>query len=318
MKIQHMILAVIVAALWGFNFVVVKLGLSDFPPFLYGAGRFIIAALPIIFFIKNVKLPPWHILAGIGFFMGFLKFAFMFSGIYMGMSAGVASLILQSHVFFTVLLSTLILKTRLTIIQVSGIAVAFCGIVLMGIEMHAQSTLLGFTLLVGAALSWSIANIFYKKAGQVDMIGVTVWTSLIPPLPMLFASYWFEGDLPTVASLGTVSSTGWLCLLYTSCASTLIGATLWGILLRQYDAPKVAPYSLLTPVFGITSAWLVLGEAISSYTMLSCILVFFGLLINQLSPTWLIGLFEKLIVWKTPKTLIARESSSSSDLNKAA
>lgn len=282
MKIQHIAIAVFVAAIWGFNFVIVKVGLAEMPPFVYGAGRFMIALIPIVFFIKH---PPssWKLISGIGFTLGFIKFALMFSGIQMGLSAGLASLVLQSQVFFTVALSVIIFKSDVTFNQIVGMALAFLGIIIIGIEMHAQSTLLGLMLLIGSAFSWAVSNILYRKAGNVDMFSLTIWSSLIPPIPMLLCSYYMEGPDAAQTAYTNMTWVGLACLVYTTCGSTWIGATLWGVLLRNYDAPKVAPYSLLIPVFGISSACLFLGEELSTTSIAACGIVFLGLLVNQWS-----------------------------------
>lgn len=280
MKLQHVAMAVFVAIIWGLNFVIVKKGLTEFPPFIYGMGRFLISALPIFFFLKS-RPAPWKTILSIGATLGFLKFAFMFTGIKMGMSAGLASLVLQSQVFFTVALSMIFLKSRLTANQITGMLLAFTGIIFIAIEMHGKSTFVGFILLIAAAVSWSVSNILYKKAGDVDMFSLTIWTSLIPPLPMLGGYYIFDAPTAPLPVLSDVSMEGWLCLIYTACGSTWIGATLWGILLKNYPAPKVAPFALLIPVFGISSAWLFLGEELSFMGLVACSLIFIGLLINQ-------------------------------------
>lgn len=279
MRLRHILIAILVAVIWGFNFVVVKIGLKELPPFIYGAGRFMVAALPVLFFKKpNVS---WKIIGGIGLTLGVIKFTLMFGGIYMGMSAGLASLVLQSQVFFTLALSVMFLNAKLRISQVVGMLVAFIGIVIIAWQTYANSTLIGFIMLIGSAFSWSISNILYQKAGKVDMFSLTVWTSLIPPIPMFVGAYYFEGPEALNHLFSSLSSTALYCLLFTGCASTLIASTLWGVLLRTYDATKVAPFSLLIPIFGITSSWLFLGEEFTPLSIIACLFVFVGLVINQ-------------------------------------
>ncbi|HXF90810.1 MAG TPA: EamA family transporter [Candidatus Nitrosotenuis sp.] len=280
MKLIHVLIAILVAAIWGFNFVVVKIGLSELPPFMYGAGRFLIALTPIIFFWRKPNV-SWKIISGIGFTLGLTKFSLMFLGIYFGMSAGLASLVLQSQVFFTVALSIVIFGSRLQFNQILGMIVAFVGIFMIGWQMQATSSLVGFLCILGSSVAWSISNILYRKAGDVDMFHLTVWTSLIPPIPMLCAAYYFEGQYSLLDCLASLSWVGYICLLFTACASTWIGATLWGVLLKTYDPTHVAPFSLLIPVFGISSAWVVIGEELSLMTLFACSLVFLGLIINQ-------------------------------------
>lgn len=301
MRLQHILIAILVAAIWGFNFVVVKIGLKELPPFIYGAGRFIVAALPALFF-KKPKV-SWKIIGGIGLTLGVLKFTLMFGGIYMGMPAGLASLVLQSQVFFTLALSVIFFNAKLRVSQVVGMLVASVGIVIIAYQTHADSSLIGFLMLIGSAFAWAISNILYQKAGKVDMFSLTVWTSLIPPIPMVIAACCFEGLDVFDYAFSALSPTAFYCLLFTGCASTLVGATLWGVLLRTYDATKVAPFALLIPVFGITAGWLVLGEQFTTLSVVACFFVFVGLVINQ---------------WHTKATLIRISKRASASIQAAA
>jgi O-acetylserine/cysteine efflux transporter len=161
--------------------------------------------------------------------------------------------------------------------------IAFVGITLIGINLHESSTLVGFLLIIGAAISWAFCNILFKLAGKVNMFSLVVWTSLIPPIPMYLLSVIFEGPDALPQMLTQMTPTGWACLLFTTCGSTWVGSTLWGILLRTYDASVVAPYSLLIPVFGISFGHILLGEQFTTFTYAACGLVFLGLVINQWS-----------------------------------
>jgi len=280
MQIHHIFLAVMVAAIWGFNFIVVKVGLSEMPPFLYGSARFAVSVLPLLFCIRK---PPvsWGLIIGIGMTLGVAKFGLMFLGVHVGMSAGLASLVLQSQVFFTMALSVLFLKDRIQSHQILGMLIAFAGMALIGVTLHEGSTLPGFLLILGAAIFWSISTILLKLAGNVNMFALVVWTSLIPPIPMYLLSYTFEGPEALSQMMSQMTLQGWACLIFTACASTWVGFSIWGILLQTYNASLVAPYSLLIPVFGISFAHVLLGEYFTPITYTACGLVFLGLLVNQ-------------------------------------
>jgi len=280
MKFHHIVFAVIVAAIWGFNFIAVKIGLSEMPPFLYGGARFVVAAFPLLWFIKKPAV-SWSLIIGIGMSLGVAKFGLMFLGMHVGMSAGLASLVLQSQAFFTTAFSAMLLGDKVKSNQIIGMLIAFVGIGLIGFTLNEGSTLLGFLMIIGAAISWTICNILIKLAGNVNMFSLVLWTSLIPPLPMYLLSYTIEGPSALPEMLSQMTIVGWACLLFTACASTWVGATIWGILLRTYDASIVAPYSLLIPIFGITFGHIVLSEKFTLITYGACCLVFFGLIINQ-------------------------------------
>lgn len=279
MSLRHILTAILIAALWGANIVVVKVGLNELPPLAYGAGRFVLSALPI-FFVSRPTV-SWKLIGAIGLTLGVFKFTLMFFGMHLGMSAGLASLILQSQIFFTVVLSVLLYKSQMRAHQLMGMMVAMIGIVLIALQMHVESTLLGFACILGSAMSWATSNLLYRRAGQVDMLSLTVWTSLIPPIPLILASFWMEGPEVIISSFQHMSYVGGACLLFTACGSTLIGTTLWGTLLKHYDAVQVAPFSLLIPVFSMLLSWLFLNEQFSATTLLACVLVFLGLVVNQ-------------------------------------
>lgn len=271
-------MTIVVAAVWGFNFIAIKIGLTEISPFVYGAGRFMIAALPAIF-IKKPNI-SWGIIIGIGL-LTFTKFTLMFMGIHMKVSAGLASLVLQSQGFFTIALSVLFYKAKISSNHILGMIVALIGMILIGYQTDNQTTLIGFSMIIGAALSWAYSNILYRKAGKVDMFALTVWTSVIPPIPMLMGELMLEGTDNFISSITTITSLGWMCLCYTACISTWIGATLWGILIRTYEPHRIAPFSLLVPIFGISFANLILGEELSVLMSIACTFIFIGLIINQ-------------------------------------
>ncbi len=279
MSFQHIAMAILVAAVWGFNFIAVKSGLNEMPPYLYGAGRFAIAALPALFVAK--PRTSWAMIIGIGLTLGVFKFTLMFMGIHYGMSAGLASLVLQSQAFFTLLFSYLIFKSQIRPNQIIGMTIAAVGMILIAVDTQDQSSTLGFILILSAAVAWGIANILYRMVGDVDMFALTAWSSVIPPIPMFMVSVYSEGWDVVITSIQTMTSMGWLCLAYTACVSSWIGATLWAVLIKSYPPHKVAPFSLLVPVFGITFASLILGERFTQMNMIASGLIFAGLIINQ-------------------------------------
>ncbi len=280
METRHIFIALFVALIWGFNFVMVKSGLEEMPPFLYVCIRYVLAVFPLIFFIKRPNAPTWVIL-GIGFSLGVVKFSLMFLGIYLGVSAGIASLVMQTQAFFTLLLSFLFFKTHVTMQQITGMFIAFLGIFFIGLEMHGSASLSGFLLLIVAAFAWAISNVLTKKAQNADMFSLIVWTSLIPPLPMLGLSWTFEGTNVLAETWAYLTWNGIFCAFYVAWVATLVGATLWAKLICIYSPSQVAPFSLLVPVFAIASASIFLGETMSILAIFSSGLVFAGLVINQ-------------------------------------
>jgi O-acetylserine/cysteine efflux transporter len=276
---KDLLLALLVIVVWGLNFVVIKVGLHGMPPMLMGALRFMLAAFPAILFVRRPQVPlRWMLAYGMTISLG--QFAFLFYAMYVGMPAGLASLVLQSQAFFTLFFAALFLGERLRGSNLFGLLVAASGLVLIGLQGGQAMTLAGFALTIAAASMWALGNVVTRKLGKVNLVGLVVWGSLIPPLPFLALSLWLEGPELISQSLRTLSLDSLLVLAYLAFGATLLGYGLWSRLLSRYPASQVAPFSLLVPVVGISSSALLLGERLGGLQMVGAALVMAGLLIN--------------------------------------
>lgn len=287
MTIKDRLLALCVVVVWGVNFVVMKIGLHDMPPFLLAGLRFLLVALPAILLVPRPALPlRW--LAAYGMTISFGQFAFLFCAIKMGMPVGMASLVLQSQAFFTLMLGAWWLGERLQWNHWLGIVVAVLGMVVLSGGHAASTSLPGMTLTtlmltLAAAASWACGNLCNKqimRRYQVNAMSLVVWSALIPVGPFLLCSWVFDGADTIVASLTAMRLPTMLALMYLSFISTLIGYAIWGHLLSRYETWRVAPLSLLVPVVGILSASLLLGESLSGRQLSGAALVMLGLLVN--------------------------------------
>jgi O-acetylserine/cysteine efflux transporter len=282
---KDLLLALVVVIVWGLNFVVIKVGLHDMPPMLLGALRFMLAAFPAVLLIKRPQI-PWYWLLAYGLCISFGQFAFLFSAMAVGMPAGLASLVLQSQAFFTLFFAALLLGERLRLANLLGLLVAAAGLLLIGMQGDSVMTLAGFALTIGAATMWALGNIITRKLGKVNLLGLVVWGSLVPPLPFLGLSWLMEGPAVIETALRGISLDSILVLLYLAFGATLLGYSLWSRLLSRYPASQVAPLSLLVPVVGLTSSALLLDEHLSTAQLFGAGLVMLGLLIN-IGGAWL-------------------------------
>ncbi len=275
MPVAHILLALLVTLIWGLNFVVIKVGLGDFPPLLFCALRFALAALPLLFLRGPLPAPPGRILL-IGVLLGVVKFGLLFVGMAQGMPAGLSSLVLQSQVFFTILIAALWLGERPSPRGLFGLLLAAAGLLLIGLERPLGDSLLAFLLVIAAALAWSFANIATKRSGATDMLRLICWVSLVPPLPLLALSYVFEGPRAIEQAVLHMSWGGFGALLYIAFGATTVGFAIWSFLLRHYPASLVTPFALAVPVSGLLAGWLLLGEHLDPDSLLACALVFAG------------------------------------------
>lgn len=279
MPLRHVALAVLVAALWGCNFVAIRWGLDAYPPLLLIALRFAISAAPALLVPRPAI--SWPRLLTLSLFMFVLQFAFLFAGMELGMTPGMASILMQSQAFLTPAFAMIALGEKATARQVVGGGVAFAGLVLVATTVDATMTVVGFLMTLAAAASWAIGNVMQKSIGPVDRFTLTLWLSLVPPIPALIASFFLEGDI-----LGAILRTGWRdvgALLYLAVVSTWFGYVAWGRLLSLYPMAAVSPYALLIPIFGMASSALVFGERFGPERLAGAALVMLGVAVATLT-----------------------------------
>ncbi|MFE4645177.1 EamA family transporter [Streptomyces sp. NPDC056730] len=284
MRTTHIALAVLVAAVWGVNFVVIEVGLGHFPPLLFSALRFLAAALPAVFFMGRPKV-AWKWVIGVGLVLGVAKFGLLFVGMDQGMPAGLSSLVLQIQAVFTALFAAVALGERPGRVRLLGMAVALAGIAVAAVDEGASGPLLAFTLVIAAAACWGVSNVLTRKASPPDALNFMVWVSAVPVLPLLGLSLLFEGPDADLAALRALDGTGIGVILYVAWVTTVFGFGAWGFLLRRYPASSVAPFSLLVPVFGMSSAALLLSECVSPLRWCAAALLVGGVALTSLSRT---------------------------------
>ncbi len=282
MRPLHIALAVLVAAVWGVNFVVIDLGLDHFPPLLFCALRFLVAALPAVFFVGRPQV-RWRWIIAVGLVLGVGKFGLLFIGMRAGMPAGLSSLVLQAQAVFTVLAAMVVLRERPGRVRLLGMAVALTGIVVAAVDEGASGPLTGFVLVVVAAAFWGVSNVLTRKAAPPDAFRFIVWVSTVPVLPLLLLSLLFEGPRADAEALRSLDWGGGGAIVFVAWISTVLGFGAWGLLLRAYDASAVAPFSLLVPVFGMTSAALLLDEAVSPLRWCAAVLLVGGVAVTSLA-----------------------------------
>jgi O-acetylserine/cysteine efflux transporter len=281
MSIAHIALAVLIAAIWGFNFVAIKTGLESLSPLTFCFVRFFLASIPIIFFIKPPKV-PFNIIALYGIFTFGGQFIFLFIGMKLGVTAGLASLLLQSQVFFTILFAIIFLKESINGWQIIGAFLAFSGIAHIGFKLHGSAFFLGFLLVIAAAISWGLGNLIVKTVKNVNMVALVVWGSFIAwPLLLLIAIV-FDGPSKIIYDFRHISLLGSSAIFYIVYLSTLFGFGAWSWLIKKYSLVTVAPFALLVPIFGMASSALITGEPFQSWKIIGTALIIAGLSLGVL------------------------------------
>ncbi|RZL64979.1 MAG: O-acetylserine/cysteine exporter [Variovorax sp.] len=280
--------ALAVIVIWGLNFVVMKMGLQTLSPMMLGTLRFIAASLPFVCFVRRPDI-PWRYIVAYGAAQGVGQFGLLFLGLRLGMTAGMASVVMQTQAFFTLLMAAALLSERARPTQWLGLGIAFAGLLVIALahgEGVGQMTLAGFVLTVGAAFMWAVSNLVVRYAAQAgnayQPFPFIVWSSLVPILPFAALAWWTDGPAAMTAQLQSLNVQALLAVAYLAFLATLLAYSLWTRLLQRHPAGRVTPFSLLVPVVGLVAAMTWLGEQPTRMQWIGTAAVLLGMLVNQL------------------------------------
>lgn len=276
---KHLSLAVLVTLVWGVNFPITKLGLRAIDPFVLTGIRFALAALPLVFFIKRPAVKFSYVVA-YGIIFGLGMWGVINYGIQVGVSPGIASLIIQLSVFFTMGWGFLLFKEKIRGAQMIGAVLALIGLAGIISTQEGNHAVLGVMLIVLSAVAWSIGNVIIKKSGVKEIFSFMVWASLIPPIPLFLTAWLMHGSAAFEGLQASLDLTAGLSILFQVYLATHFAYWGWNSLLKLYPVSTVAPLSLLIPVFGIASSMLILDERISTPNLISIGIIIVGLAVG--------------------------------------
>ena len=283
LPLRHLLLALAVVAVWGTNFVVIKLALGHLPPLLFAALRFTLAALPAVLFLPRPAV-SWGNLAAYGLLIGVGQFGVMFIAMHGHITPGLASLVIQLQVFFTIGLAMYFSGERLLRVQWLALLLASGGIGIIVAHTDGSTSLLGLGLMLLAALCWAGGNLVARQAGRINMLAYVVWSSLFAAPPLVALSLLLEGWPAISHGLQAADTWTWLAVAWQALGNTLFGYAVWAWLLARHPAASITPTALLVPLFGMGGAALWLGEDLPAWKLGAAALVIAGLALNLLWP----------------------------------
>ena len=285
LPVTHLLLALLVVAVWGTNFVVIRMGLDQCPPLLFAALRFAFAFLPAALVVPRPAV-PWRNLLAYGLLLGPGMFGLLFLAMRGHISPGLASLLAQTQVFFTIGLSVWRQGERVSAVQLAALALAVCGIVVIAAHTDTETSVLGVALVLCAAFNWALANLVGRATPGANMLGYVVWASLFSAPPLFALSLIFEGWPAIIGGLAHADATLWAAVLWQAVGNTMLGFGLWAWLLARHPAATITPTALLIPVFGMgASAWW-LHEPLPAWKLGAAALVVAGLVVGVVGPRW--------------------------------
>lgn len=304
MKKKDVILAVLLVTIWGVNFTVIKLGLSGVPSMLLVALRYLITVFPAIFFVKKPST-EWKYIIMYGLAVGVGQFSCLFYAMEIGMPASIASIILQIQAFISPLLAAIFLNEKIKAKQIAGFTIAAAGLVIIALaNTPGEVTSIPFTAILLNLLApffWAASNIVARiasdksaaKGEKLDMFSLVVWSSLIPPIPMLIISFMLDTPQTILNVVTNLNGISIFAIIYLAYGATLFGYGVWSVLIGSYPMSKVAPLPLLVPVTALLSARIVLGEQLSGMQWLGVCVILIGLIVTNLNPQVILNYFKK-------------------------
>lgn len=296
MQFRYLLLALVIVVIWGLNFVFVTVGLEGIPPLFMVFLRLFLTSLPAIFFIKKPQL-PFRKIAAYGLTMFALQFSLAFVGINLGVTPGLASVLNQTQLFFSLFFAFLFLREKCTLWQIIGAFISFSGIMLIAMHIGGEVSLIGLLLIVCSAAGWGAGNVLSKTFSNVDAISLICWSSLIAWPVVLMLSLLLEGPEAILYSMNNISRVSIISILYITYLSTFFAYSAWSWLLRRLPLATVAPFALLVPVFGMLGSALALGEPLPPWKLAASALVISGLSLNLLGPMLLSDKMKIRLRW---------------------
>ena len=253
------VLAALVATLWGLNFLAIDLGMGDVPPLVFLALRFVAVVLPAVFLVPRPQV-SWRVLAAVGLFMSAGQFGFLYVAMGVGLPPGIAALVLQAQVVFTIVIAAGVLRERPTVTQGIGVGLGVVGLLVVALGRGGDVPLVGLGLCLMGALSWGIGNVVSRAARVPGGLSLTVWSGLVVPVPVMALALVVDGPTAVLEGLAAVDGAALLATLYTAGIASLLGYGIFNTLLARNPSAAVVPWVLLAPVVAMTAAWALLGD----------------------------------------------------------
>ena len=277
------VLAALVATLWGLNFLAIDLGMGDVPPLVFLALRFVAVVLPAVFLVPRPQV-SWRVLAAVGLFMSVGQFGFLYVAMGVGLPPGIAALVLQAQVVFTIVIAAGVLRERPTVTQGIGVGLGVVGLLVVALGRGGDVPLVGLGLCLMGALSWGIGNVVSRAAKVPGGLSLTVWSGLVVPVPVMALALVVDGPTAVLEGLAAVDGAAVLATLYTACIASLLGYGIFNTLLARNPSAAVVPWVLLAPVVAMTAAWALLGDVPTAGEAGGGLLLVLGVLVALRPP----------------------------------
>jgi len=284
---KHVVMAFSIVVLWGLNFVALKIAVLSMPPIFLAGLRFFLISIPWIFFVEKPKVSKRQFIT-LPITLGVLQYSLLYYGMSTGLSAGLSAVILQTQSFFTVIMSTILIKEKPKLNEILGLLIGALGVIILLINNDGDFKIEAVLIIFAAAISWGIANIQLKNLGNINMVSFLIWISPFAAILLFIISFILEYDSILNIDFSNIEINVFLSIFYTAYLSTVIGFTMWQYLLNKYKSVQITPYGLLVPVTGSIFGYIILSEVLEIYQIISGIIIIIGLMVISMR-----GIFVK-------------------------
>ncbi|CCN69443.1 EamA family transporter [Vibrio nigripulchritudo] len=276
MKKNDLLLATLVMAIWGFNFSMIKMGITDVHPLLATAARFTLAVIPAIFFIRRPNV-EWRYLAGYGVVFGVGVWGMASWSITAGLSSGMSSVLLSSNALISMAVGVFIQKEIASKRKVIGAVIALAALLVLISATNGNLTAEGVFLIMVAATSWTIMGLIVKASKTTQAFAFNVWGMLFAPIPLVLFAVSIYGPNIVVHAMEVWDMNTTIAVAFQAYPTTLFGYWVWSNLLIRYPLSTTAPLTLLVPVFALISGYFMYDEILSTAQMIACVLFLIGI-----------------------------------------
>ncbi|MBD1557137.1 EamA family transporter [Vibrio sp. S9_S30] len=276
MKKNDLLLATLVMAIWGFNFSMIKMGVTEVHPLLATAARFTLAVIPAIFFIRRPNV-AWRYLGGYGVVFGVGVWGMASWSITAGLSSGMSSVLLSSNALISMAVGVFIQKDTVSKRKVIGAIAALVALLVLISATNGNLTAEGVFLIMIAAASWTGMGLIVKASKTTQAFAFNVWGMFFAPIPLVLFAVSIYGPNIVAHAFEVWDINTTIAVAFQAYPTTLFGYWVWSNLLIRYPLSTTAPLTLLVPVFALISGYFMYDELLSTAQMIACVLFLVGI-----------------------------------------
>lgn len=279
MSAHHLVLLVLVNALWGLNFLAGKLGTEVFGPLLFSTLRFAVVLILLFPFIRLVK-GQMRLIIIIGLCLGAGHYSIMFYALYLGDNVSTIAIAAQLTVPFSTILAIIFLGERVRLVRLLAITLSFLGVVVIGFEPVGSTHLQALLAATLAAAVMAVAAILMRRLSGVGVFNLQAWIALVSTLALALLTWAFES--PAWSDIRHLSIQQYWTPVYSAIGATIIGHGSLYYLLQRYEVNHVAPFITLSSLFAVLFGVMFMDEILTTKIVIGGLLTLLGVTIIAL------------------------------------